>query len=107
MFDDEDASGPVPTLFADNAETAAAAIALDLAKIHKDIMRLSKTLILPETITIREAIPIVKKPREGTGVILFKKPVFVVKPTSSKRPRQEDTSDTGTNSKIYNNTFEL
>lgn len=74
LFDGERLAGPVPTLFSEEPEAAALAIAGDALKAHWDLNKISKAFFMPETISIKEALAVLKKPREGAAMYAFKRP---------------------------------
>ena len=63
LFDGETTAGPVPTLFADNVEASKAALEAAPAKAHADYLKIARTFFMPETISMEDALSVVKKPR--------------------------------------------
>ena len=62
LFDGEIAGGAVPTLFASD-EAALDSISSDPAKAHWDVNKLNKVFFITESITLKEALALIKKPR--------------------------------------------
>ena len=67
MWEGESTAGLVPTLFADNVQDARTAFMENTAKSHADILKLARSLFMPELIDMEEAKALVKKPRYGTS----------------------------------------
>ena len=63
MWEGESTAGLVPTLFADNVHDARTAFMENTAKSHADILKLARSLFMPELIDMEEAKALVKKPR--------------------------------------------
>lgn len=63
MYDGDIAAGPVPTYFSEDLEGTRANMEASLARLHSDGQRLARAFFMPETVTIEEAAPIIKKPR--------------------------------------------
>ena len=63
LFDGEVAAGPCPILFAEDEETTVAALILDHGKSHYDVMRINRAFLSLESVNLKEATAIVKKPR--------------------------------------------
>ena len=63
LYDGQMAVGPTPVLFALEPETAHSAIKSDLAKIHHDLMRVNKSFLQLEYISLKAAAAVIKKPR--------------------------------------------
>ena len=63
LFEGEVAAGPVPTLFATDVDAATAAISADVARAHWDINKLAKLFLVAESLSMKEALNIMKKPR--------------------------------------------
>ena len=63
LYDGDVAAGPVPVLFAPNPEEATASLNEDLARSHKDVMKLNKLFGVFEFVNLEAAIAIMKKPR--------------------------------------------
>ena len=74
LFDGEILAGPVPTLFSDEEDATLTAIEADPCKAHWDLTKIVKTLFMPESVDILDAVDILKKPREGSAVFSFKRP---------------------------------
>ena len=63
LFDGDQMAGPFPSLFSEDTAASLASIGADLKKSHWDLMRISRLIFMPETITIQEATATIKKPR--------------------------------------------
>jgi hypothetical protein len=63
MFDGSSMAGPVPALFSEDAEASREGLNGNLARAHKDLQRVMKTLFMPELMDLEAAISLVKKPR--------------------------------------------
>ena len=63
LFDGETTAGPVPTLFTDSVEVSKAAREAAPVKAHADYMKIARTFFMPETISMEDALGVVKKPR--------------------------------------------
>ena len=63
LFDGEVAGGVVPVLFATDEAAALDSISSDLAKAHWDVNKLNKVFFIPESINLKEALALIKKPR--------------------------------------------
>ena len=63
LFEGDIAGGPVPTLFSSDVEAASDAISKEVAKAHWDVNKLAKVFIAAESVTLKEALGIIKKPR--------------------------------------------
>jgi len=63
MFEGEIAAGPCPLLFGEDEEASVTALAADLGKAHYDIMRINRAFFSLESVTLKDATAIVKKPR--------------------------------------------
>ena len=63
LYDGEAAAGPIPTLFAEDAEAAMEAISSNPVKAHGDLQRMMKIFFMPETASPEEAVSMIKKPR--------------------------------------------
>ena len=63
LFEGEVAGGPVPTLFAADPEVAKAAISADVLKAHWDVNKMSRVLMEGESVNLKEAVALMKKPR--------------------------------------------
>ena len=63
MFDGLLLAGPMPTLFSEDTEAAEESISADLLKAHWDLQKISKRFIMPELLTLKEAVDFIRKPR--------------------------------------------
>ena len=63
LFDGEIAGGPVPTLFASEEAAALDSVSSDLGKAHWDVNKLSKVFFISESVYLKEALALLKKPR--------------------------------------------
>ena len=63
LFDGEVAGGVVPVLFATDEAAALDSISSDLAKAHWYVNKLNKVLFISESINLKEALALIKKPR--------------------------------------------
>ena len=63
LFDGEVAGGVVPVLFATDEAAALDSISSDLAKAHWDVNKLNKVFFILESINLKEALALIKKPR--------------------------------------------
>lgn len=63
LFDGDVLAGPVPTLFAEDEETAREAITADPNKAHADIQRIHRVFLMPEHVDLETATALIKKPR--------------------------------------------
>jgi hypothetical protein len=63
LFNGDDTAGPVPTFFTDEIEAAKEAMMDNPRRLHQDLQRLMKMFIMPETVSLEEALAIIKKPR--------------------------------------------
>ena len=63
LFDGEVAGGVVPVLFATDEAAALDSISSDLAKAHWDVNKLNKVFFISESINLKEALALIKKPR--------------------------------------------
>ena len=66
-LDDEYLSGTMPVLYADDPDTAEAAMALNPVQLKKDIEKLQKVFFLPESLDKEEALGVIRKPRMGAA----------------------------------------
>ena len=55
--------GPVPTLFASDEAAALNGVNSDLGKAHWDVNKLSKVFFISESVYLKEALALLKKPR--------------------------------------------
>ena len=65
LFDGEVAAGPCPILFAEDEEVALESLQADPGKAHYDLNRISKLFLAFESISLKDAAALVKKPRYG------------------------------------------
>ena len=63
MFEGNMLAGLVPTLFADDPTAAERAITSDAARAHWDINKINKVFMVPENISLKDAVNLLKKPR--------------------------------------------
>ena len=63
LFEGDVLAGLVPTLFADDPDAAEQAITTDAAKAHWDINKINKVFMVPENISLKDAVSLLKKPR--------------------------------------------
>ena len=56
-------AGPFPSLFSTDSIASLAGIIKDPKKCHWDLMKISRLILMPESVDIEEAIQITKKPR--------------------------------------------
>ena len=63
LFGGEIAGGPVPTLFASDEAAALNGVNSDLEKAHWDVNKLSKVFFISESVYLKEALALLKKPR--------------------------------------------
>ena len=63
LFDGEVAGGVVPVLFATDEAAALDSITSDMAKAHWDVNKLNKVFFISESINLKEALALIKKPR--------------------------------------------
>lgn len=63
LFDNDIAAGLVPTLFAEDPDTAVANMKVETLKLHGDVMKINRMFLCPEFVTVKEASSILKKPR--------------------------------------------
>ena len=63
LFDEEVAGGVVPVLFATDEAAALDSITSDPAKAHWDVNKLNKVFFISESINLKEALALIKKPR--------------------------------------------
>ena len=63
LFDGEIAGRAVPTLFASDEVAALDSISSDPAKAYWDVNKLNKVFFITESITLKEALALIKKPR--------------------------------------------
>ena len=63
LFDGEIAGGPVPTLFASDEAAALNGVNSDLEKARWDVNKLSKVFFISESVYLKEALALLKKPR--------------------------------------------
>jgi hypothetical protein len=63
LFAGEDTAGPVPTLFTEDIDAASEAIMGNARRAHQDMQRLMRMFLMPELVSLEEALPLIKKPR--------------------------------------------
>jgi hypothetical protein len=63
LFDGDTLAGPFPMLFAEDPDRAKQAMTDDPKLVFKDLSRIYKKFFVPENVTTREALSLVKKPR--------------------------------------------
>ena len=63
LFDGEQLAGPIPLLFAEDPDSAKAAIVASTAKAYADLQRIYRNFFMPEILGEEEAAAFVKKPR--------------------------------------------
>ena len=73
LFDGELAAGLVPTLFAEESDSAIDSLNKDLVKTHADISKINRIFFVAEHVSLTEAQGLLKKPREGAVVYPYKK----------------------------------
>ena len=71
-LDDDILSGVIPTLYSDEPSASEAAILADPVRAKKDIEGLNRNFFIPETISLEEALKVVKRPRAGEADFPFK-----------------------------------
>lgn len=62
-FNGENLAGLVPTIFSPDSEATAAALAADVSRAQRDIMKINRLLFVPEHVPLKEAAGLVKKSR--------------------------------------------
>ena len=63
LFDGNQLAGPVPSLYSHDPDAALAGILSDPLKSHWDLQKISKSFFMAETVTVAEAVTMLKKPR--------------------------------------------
>ena len=63
LFYGDQLAGPVPSLYSDDPDAALAGILSDPLKSHWDLQKISKSFFLAETVTVSEAMAVIKKTR--------------------------------------------
>ena len=63
LFDGDIMAGPVPSLFSENPESSPAGIMAEPRKAHWDLMKICRLLIMPEIMSLEDALAFIKKPR--------------------------------------------
>ena len=63
LFNGEATAGPCPVLFSSNIEAASEAISLNPGRAHTVIMRINRVFLSLESIPMKEALNVIKKPR--------------------------------------------
>jgi hypothetical protein len=64
LFDGDTTAGPLPVLFSEDPDGAVAALLANPANAHKDYAKIARCLFMPENIRLKEALAVVKKPRQ-------------------------------------------
>ncbi len=97
MWDGDVLAGPIPTLFAEDADLSSEAIASDPAKAHGDLAKLYRTFFMPEHVQLPDAVELLRKPRAGAALFCFKRSKYSapVAPPSPKRRRPDFEEETG------------
>jgi hypothetical protein len=54
----------VPTLFAEDIEGARSGLDRNTARAHANIQKLNRTFFMPELVDLKDAISLVKKPKQ-------------------------------------------
>jgi hypothetical protein len=93
-------SGPVPVLFSEDVEAARAALDSDSARPGFDVNRINKNFIIPEFVTLPEAVELITNPREGTVATPFKRSSKGGKKIGNA-PKKSKSSHTPTNTGSY------
>lgn len=63
LFDGEVAAGLVPTLFTSDPTATLAAITTEVIKAHADLAKVNKTITTYESVSVAEALLVLKKAR--------------------------------------------
>ena len=63
LFDGDQIAGPFPSLCSEDSAASLTNITTDIKKCHWDLMRITRLIFMPESISIQEASAIIKKPR--------------------------------------------
>ena len=63
QFDGELLAGPITTLFSEDAETSTTNIMANPLKAHWDLSKIAKCFVMPENLTMQEAMAYIKKPK--------------------------------------------
>ena len=63
LFDRDQLAGPVPSLYSDDPDASLAGITSDPLKSHWDLQKISKSFFMAETVTVAEAVTMLKNPR--------------------------------------------
>jgi len=63
QFDGELLAGPTPTLFSEDPATSATNIMAYPLKAHWDLSKIAKCFVMPEILTMQEAVAYIKKPK--------------------------------------------
>ena len=63
LFYGDQLAGPVPSLYSHDPDAALAGILSDPLKSHWDLQKISKSFFLAETVTVSEAMAVIKKTR--------------------------------------------
>jgi hypothetical protein len=72
LLDDEFLDGVMPVLFAEDPKMAEEGLMQNIDAMRKDLERLAKVYFVPETLNLEQAEAVVKKPRLGEVLYLFK-----------------------------------
>jgi hypothetical protein len=104
MWDGNILAGPVPTLFAEDADLSSEALAGDPAKAHGDLAKLYRAFFMPEHLQLTDAVELLRKPRAGAALFSFRRGKYSVPeaPTSPapKRRRPDEDEETGNPSSL-------
>jgi hypothetical protein len=105
MWDGDILAGPVPTLFAEDADLSSEALAGDPAKAHGDLAKLYRAFFMPEHLQLTDAVELLRKPRGGAALFSFRRGKYSVPeaPTSPapKRRRPDEDEETGNPSSLF------
>jgi hypothetical protein len=63
MYDGDIMAGPVVTLFTDDEEGARNSLGANPQRAHGDLQRIMRSFFMPELVTEKEAVALIKKPR--------------------------------------------
>ncbi len=91
--------GPVPKLFAEDADLSSKAIASDPAKAHGDLAKLYRAFFMPEHVQLPDAVELLRRPKAGAALFSFKWSKYTAPvasaPLSPKRRRPEVEEESG------------
>ncbi len=73
MWDGDILAGPVPTLFAEDADLSSEAITSDPARAHGDLAKLYRAFFMPEHVPLPDAVELLRKPRAGAALFSFRR----------------------------------